>query len=128
MKCVAEGDSTSWELKSVYYTYVLMCADDKLYIGYTVDFKKRIKRHQNGEVFATKERLSVELIFYEAFAHQQDAKRRERYFKTNSGKRALKLMLSVIFRQEDWSLKGNSRGFYSIVLFDVAQGKSLRVG
>jgi predicted GIY-YIG superfamily endonuclease len=39
----------------------------------------------------------VTLIFYEAFLHQQDATRREQYFKTTAGKRALKLMMREYF-------------------------------
>jgi len=38
-------------------------------------------------------RLSFRLIFYEAFILERDAKRREKYFKTTKGKRALRLML-----------------------------------
>lgn len=81
----------------MYYTYVLMCADEKMYIGYTTDLKKRIARHKGGEVFATKGRLPVKLIFYEAFLNRLDAKRREQYFKTTAGKRALRLILQRHF-------------------------------
>jgi len=77
----------------MYYVYVLLCSDDKFYIGYSTDLKKRIKRHKQGQVFATKGRLPIQLVFYEAFLHRMDAKRREKYFKTSPGKKALKLML-----------------------------------
>jgi putative endonuclease len=84
----------------MYYVYVLLCADNKFYIGYSTDLKKRIERHTNGLVFATKGRLPVELIFYEAFLHRMDAKRREKYFKTSPGKKALKLMLRRYLAEE----------------------------
>ena len=51
----------------MYYVYVLHCGDSKLYTGYTSDLKQRVKRHKAGEVFATKGRLPVELVFFEAF-------------------------------------------------------------
>jgi len=34
-----------------------------------------------------------ELVFYEAYKSKKDAQRRETYFKTTKGKRALKLIL-----------------------------------
>lgn len=70
-----------------------MCNDEKMYIGYSSNLKKRIERHQKGEVFATKGRRPAHLIFYEAFLSSVDAKRREKYFKTTSGKKAIKIML-----------------------------------
>ena len=81
-------------LSKMFYTYVLRSQkDSKFYFGYTSDLKKRLKEHQNGEVSSTKSRLPVNLIFYEAFLNQKDALRREKYFKTNPGKKSLKLML-----------------------------------
>lgn len=77
----------------MYFTYVLLCGDGNHYIGYTANIEERFHRHASGYVFATKGRLPVTLIFYEAFLHQQDATRREDYFKTTAGKRALKLMM-----------------------------------
>jgi len=78
----------------MYYTYVLKSQrDKKFYIGYSADLKNRFKQHQNGEVKSTKYRRPLELIFYEAFKNQQDALRRERYFKTEKGKSSLKQII-----------------------------------
>lgn len=77
----------------MHYVYVLLCSDDKFYIGRSSDLRRRLREHQNGEVKSTKGRRPLKLIFYEAFQSPADASRRERYFKTTSGKRALKLML-----------------------------------
>ncbi|MFH1631468.1 MAG: GIY-YIG nuclease family protein [bacterium] len=84
----------------MYYVYVLLCDDDKFYIGYSTDLKERVTRHKNGEVFATKGRLPIKLIFYETFLHRMDAKRREQYFKTAAGKRTLRLMLRRYLKEE----------------------------
>lgn len=51
------------------------------YVGFTKDLKKRIKRHQNNEVKSTSQR-NMSLIFYEAYLSEEDARRREVYFKS----------------------------------------------
>jgi putative endonuclease len=82
----------------MFYTYVLLSEKDhKQYIGYTSNLKKRVEEHFSGKSYATKSRLPLELIFYEAFVNQKDALRREKYFKTNPGKRTLKLMLREFY-------------------------------
>jgi len=77
-----------------YFVYILHSKKDhKFYIGYTNNLHRRIEEHKNGEVESTKYRRPLKLIFYEAFLNQKDAIRREDYFKTTPGKRALKIML-----------------------------------
>lgn len=77
----------------MFYTYVLLSlTDNKHYIGFTHNIDKRFEEHCKGEVFATKGRLPLKLIFYEAFLDKEDALRREKYFKTDPGKRTLKIM------------------------------------
>lgn len=49
------------------YVYILACNNGTHYTGYSANLKKRIAQHKNGEVFSTKTKLPVELIFYEAF-------------------------------------------------------------
>jgi putative endonuclease len=79
---------------SYFYVYILQSKKDKLfYIGYTNNIKRRFRQHQNGESKATAPRRPFELIFYEVYTNKQDARRREKYFKTTAGKKALKLML-----------------------------------
>jgi len=82
----------------MYYTYVLQSLKDKnLYIGFTSDLRRRLQQHKLGGSISTKKRLPFCCIFYEAFISKEDAKRREGYFKTNKGKKALKLMLRASF-------------------------------
>jgi len=71
----------------------LSLKDDKFYIGSTSDLKKRFSTHCKGLVEATKNRLPLELIFYEAYIDKYDAIRREDYFKSSKGKQTLKNML-----------------------------------
>jgi putative endonuclease len=78
----------------MYYVYVLRSHfDGKLYIDYTANLRSRLREHQSGEVISTKPRRPFELIFYEAYKNKENAKRRERYFKTGRGKSSLRMML-----------------------------------
>lgn len=56
------------------YMYVLKCADDSLYTGYTTDIKKRLATHNAGKgAKYTRARLPVELIYVEQFNHKNAA-------------------------------------------------------
>lgn len=75
----------------MYYTYILQSKkDNKFYSGYTENLKLRFMSHCEGKVESTKNRRPLELIYYEAGLHQQDATHREKYFKTYHGKMFLK--------------------------------------
>lgn len=77
-----------------YCVYVLYSLrDSKMYIGYTSDFKRRVKEHINGNSKSSAPRRPLKLIFFEYYLNKEDALRREKYFKTTSGKKTLKLML-----------------------------------
>jgi putative endonuclease len=85
---------------SFYYVYVLFSKKDhKFYIGSTSDLKKRLEKHRAGLVDATKNRLPVIIIFYEAYLNKYDAIRREDYFKTTKGKRTLRNMLKEYLKK-----------------------------
>lgn len=74
----------------MYYTYVLKSKrDDKLYIGFTIDLKKRFKEHAEGCVKSTKSRAPMDLVYYEACLDKVKAIKREKYFKTGFGRRFL---------------------------------------
>jgi len=73
----------------MYYVYSLKCKDG-YYIGCTNDLEDRIKRHKNGEVSATKERLPVELSFFFAIEDKYRAYDFEKYLKSGSGRVFLK--------------------------------------
>ena len=78
----------------MYYVYILRSLrNGDLYTGFIKNFKSRIKTHFYRGVHSTARMGKIELIFYEAFRSERDARRREKYFKTTKGKRTLKLML-----------------------------------
>ncbi|OGH11180.1 MAG: excinuclease ABC subunit C [Candidatus Levybacteria bacterium RIFCSPHIGHO2_01_FULL_36_15] len=74
-----------------YYTYVLQSLKDKeLYIGWTKDLRERFKKHNNGEVEATKNRAPLKLIYYEACLSKESAIKREKSLKTGFGRSYIK--------------------------------------
>ncbi|MCA9371268.1 GIY-YIG nuclease family protein [Candidatus Woesebacteria bacterium] len=82
----------------MFFVYILHGLKDyNLYIGFSGDLNNRLKYHNEGKVKSTKGRRPFRLIFYEAYINKYDAKRREQYFKTTKGKKALKLMLRMYF-------------------------------
>ncbi len=81
-------------IKLPYCVYILFSLKDfKLYIGYTTRLEERFREHMEGSTKSTKGRRPFEVVFCEYYVHKADATRREDYFKTTAGKKALKLML-----------------------------------
>jgi len=77
-----------------FYVYILYSLkDDKLYIGFTNNLKKRLTEHANGKVEATKNRIPLRLIHYEYFINKLDAQSRERFLKSGYGRRQFKEIL-----------------------------------
>ena len=76
--------------------YILFSKKDfELYTGYTSNLEARIKDHNSGGTKSTSYRIPLELIFCEFYLFEEDARKREKYFKTSMGKKALKLMLGT---------------------------------
>ena len=82
------GSETSEDY--VLYVYVLRVNKIKFYIGSTRNLVRRVKEHNLGLNRSTKAYVPWKLIYYEASLNEQDAKRREMYFKTSQGGRLLK--------------------------------------
>ncbi len=69
----------------MYYLYVLKSLKDgNLYTGSTIDLKKRFKEHNGGLVRSTKHRRPFELVYYEAYCSEKDARLRESRLKLRS--------------------------------------------
>jgi len=70
-----------------HYTYVLESEKDgNFYAGYTKNLKLRFEQHERGMVESTKDRRPLKLSYFEACLDQNDATKREKYFKTYHGK------------------------------------------
>ena len=82
-----------------HYVYILKSIRKNfIYTGFTSNLKKRFQEHNNKEELSTKYYVPFDLIHYEAYRNQKDAKRREGYLKTTKGKITLKLMLREYFK------------------------------
>lgn len=58
----------------MYYIYLIQNKTNKsLYYGYTIDLLRRLKEHNENDVW--------ELIYYEAYRCEEDARKRERKLK-----------------------------------------------
>jgi putative endonuclease len=81
-----------------YYVYVLQSVkNQELYIDYTINLRERLQEHNRGLNFSTKPYRPWQLIHFEAYRNEEDAKRREKYLKTSQGARLLKRMLKEYF-------------------------------
>ena len=51
------------------------------YIGSTNDLRKRFNLHNDGKVFSTRLRVPFDLVYYEAYKSEKDARVREHNLK-----------------------------------------------
>jgi len=67
----------------MYYVYLIKSKNsDKLYLGYTNNLKRRLQEHNRGVGGKyTKFNFPLELIYYEAYKSENDAKQREERLK-----------------------------------------------
>ncbi len=66
----------------MFYVYILRSKkDSSFYIGFAVDLRNRIKKHQEGFVRSTKNLRPIALIYYEAYRSKADALIREKRLK-----------------------------------------------
>lgn len=67
------------------YVYILRCADDTLYCGWTTELNKRLVAHNSGRgAKYTRSRRPVELIYVEEYDDRHDALSREWHIKRMS--------------------------------------------
>ncbi len=75
------------------FVYILRCADDSLYTGYTLDLERRLKQHQSGNGGKyTRTHLPVELVYSESFRTRREAMQREVAIKRLPRKKKLALI------------------------------------
>ena len=69
----------------MFYVYLLRSkVDGRTYVGQTCDLRRRLAEHNAGENFSTAYRRPFELIYYEAYRDQADARERELALKHHS--------------------------------------------
>lgn len=69
----------------MFYVYLLESKKDNgLYIGITSNLQQRIKQHNSGLVLSTKLRRPFELVYFEGYKSEKNARRREQNLKLRS--------------------------------------------
>jgi len=82
-----------------HHVYLLHSAKDgKHYIGCTNDLKDRLRRHNRGQVRATKHRTPLRLICSETFETSEQAYAREKFLKSWAGRIELTKILKLAGR------------------------------
>ena len=83
------------KLNMRWYMYIVRCADDSLYTGITNGLQRRILEHNTNSRLGAKSlrrKRPVVLAYYELFATQNEAAKRERSIKRWTRKYKLKLI------------------------------------
>jgi putative endonuclease len=80
-----------------FFVYLLECADETLYCGFTNDVDKRVSEHNDGKYGAkyTKGRRPVKLVYSEMFSNRSDAQKREYEIKKMSRRQKVNLINAV---------------------------------
>ncbi|MBP9865844.1 MAG: GIY-YIG nuclease family protein [Candidatus Omnitrophica bacterium] len=77
-----------------YWVYILQSQKDgQLYTGMTKDLSGRLEAHNHGRVPSTKHRLPLKLIYSEEVSNSQNARVREKYWKSGAGREKLQTMI-----------------------------------
>lgn len=85
----------------MFYIYCLESKTcDELYFGYTNNLKRRFREHNQGLNFSTKRYMPWKLIYYEACLNEDDAKRREGYLKTSTGRRMFRRRITEYIKNK----------------------------
>ena len=62
----------------MFYLYVLKSKkDNNIYFGSTNDLRRRLIEHNSGKVQSTKSRRPFEIRYYEAYANEDEVRKRE---------------------------------------------------
>ncbi|MGN0977937.1 MAG: GIY-YIG nuclease family protein [Faecousia sp.] len=65
-------------METIWYLYILCCADGTLYTGITTDVEKRLEAHRSGQgAKYTRGRGPLELVYREKCGSHSDALKRE---------------------------------------------------
>ena len=83
----------------MFYVYLLLLNNKRIYTGRTDDLKRRFREHQQGKVKSTKNHLPVKLVYYELYLFKQDAVARELYLKTGDGRREIRKQMKYLFKK-----------------------------
>lgn len=77
----------------MFIVYILRDTQGKMYKGMTADLPKRLIGHKTGNTRSTRNMKDIEVVYQETFETSEEARKREKYFKSAAGRRFLKTCL-----------------------------------
>ena len=78
----------------IFYVYMLQCADQLIYTGYTVDLEKRLAAHNAGKASRYTRSSPVILVYHEVCKSKSEAMQREAAIKKLTRAEKLKFIHS----------------------------------
>ena len=80
----------------MHYVYILLNeAKTRTYTGVSDNVEKRLKAHNDGRVQSSRPYRPYRVIYTKAFETLSKARQEERFYKSSTGRRKLKQMLSL---------------------------------
>jgi len=81
----------------MYFLYILKSINyRKSYIGITENVSRRLQEHNAGMSFFTKPYSPWTILYTEECKNREEARQREKYFKSTTGRREMKKMFAKI--------------------------------
>ena len=80
----------------MFFVYVIKSVKDgRLYKGFTTDLERRLSDHNSGKNKSTAPYKPWEIAYYEKVTNREEARKREKYFKSGIGREFLKNNLDL---------------------------------
>ncbi len=78
----------------MYYVYAISSVNrNYIYVGMSNNVERRVSQHNKGYEKTTKPYVPFKLIFKEICSSRIEARKREKYWKSGTGKEKLKLLI-----------------------------------
>ena len=78
----------------MYIVYVLKSENGKLYKGLTNNLNRRLSEHKRGHTITTSKINNLQVVYTESYNTFEEARKREKYFKSAVGRKFIKRALS----------------------------------
>ena len=81
-------------MEDTFFVYAIVSEkDNRIYVGFSSDFEKRLKEHNAGKTKSTKGFRPWKLLYKEVIKGRIEARKKEKYYKSGIGKEFLKSLL-----------------------------------
>ena len=81
-------------MEDTFFVYAIVSEkDNRIYVGFSSDFEKRLKEHNAGRTKSTKGFRPWKPLYNEVIKGRIEARNKEKYYKSGIGKEFLKSLL-----------------------------------